>query len=658
MIAPVVGLAAVVMGTLLSIDAHDPIHTDFSSYLWPAGEYRAITSSFGEYRQTHFHAGIDISTRDRTGRPVMAAREGYIERILVSPSGYGKLLAVRHNDGYATVYAHLSRFNDQLEKLVREEQRRLGCFPVDINPPSGQIYVHQGELIAYSGDTGSGSAHLHFEIRDDRGRAVNPLLAGNLSIEDSITPDIWGLAFVPLGQGSLVNHGWEPAFTRARPSGKGRYAIRDRILVQGDVGLAVDVRDRSNGSRFMHGVYSILLSIDGTEIQSLSYDRVPMEEGQTIGLTYAGQTSRRKRYQKLFVDIPHGLDMYSPDSVGSGIIRTGFLTDGAHRFVIVCKDFRGNAATLEGPFLVLHGQPAGGVAPPATVPDAPVLHLDHGDGFVRVIVKNLSSAANARVEITEGRSTHTIPLHIISPAIQIGSFIPSADFAGRRQVNVRFHGHSKEEMLSESWEILPLIPGVSRAFLLDEGNVRVEYGPKAVYSPLFVRYWKEISGGDTIYRFEPGRTVLNKGFTVAVRRTPGKSREGLFTRTDGGWSLLRALQPDTGLWITGDVHRFLGDIAAKRDEEPPTIGGISIDPGASRRPSISFRFRDNLAGIEYQQVKLYIDSVMTIPEIDGEHKRVFCVPDSSLERGSHRLSIRLEDKMGNVTLVGRTFNVR
>jgi len=73
---------------------------------------------------------------------------------------------------------------------------------------------------------------------------------------------------------------------------------------------------------------------------------------------------------------------------------------------------------------------------------------------------------------------------------------------------------------------------------------------------------------------------------------------------------------------------------------------------------ISFRFQDNLAGIEYQQVKLYIDGVMTIPEIDGEHKRVFCIPDTSLERGSHRLSIRLQDKMGNVALFGRTFNVR
>jgi len=658
MIAPVVCLIAIVLGMQLSKDAHDPIRTGFSSYAWPTGGTRAITSSFGEYRQTHFHAGIDISTRDKTGQPVLAARDGYVERILVSPTGYGKLLAVRHDDGYSTVYAHLDRFNDRLERLAREEQRRLGYFPVDITPPSGQLRVKQGELIAYSGDTGSGSAHLHFEIRDGRGTAVNPLLGGNFSIEDSMYPDIRGIAFIPVGEGSFVNNRWDPAVIRLRQLGKGRYSLRDQVRVRGDAGLAVDVRDRSNGSRFLHGVYSVRLSIDGKETQALRFDRVPMDDGQTIGLAYAGQIPPLRRYMKLFVDVPHGLEIYSPDITGSGIIRADFLTEGAHRFALECTDYRGNASTLEGVFNVLHGPPIGSAAPPKAIPKPPVLRLEHGNGFVRVVVMNLGSAANARAEVAEGHDVRIIPLQQISLAIQIGSFVPSTDFAGTRQVNVRFNRQSTEEVLSKSWEILPLIPGISKSFFLDEGRVRVEYGPKAVYSPLFVRYWREEFGGNAIYRFEPGRAVLNEGFTFAARRTSGKTKEMLFTRTGMDWSLLRTAQPDTGSWITGHVHRFLGDVGAQRDEEPPTIGKLRIDPGANRRPLISFRFRDNLAGIEYQQVKLYIDSVMTIPEIDGEHKRVFSVPDSSLERGSHRLSIRLEDKMGNVAFFGRTFNVR
>jgi hypothetical protein len=658
MIVPSVGLAAVVLGTLISIDALDPIRTDLSSYAWPTGELRAITSSFGEYRQTHFHAGIDISTRDRTGQPVMAARDGYVERILVSPSGYGRLLAIRHDDGYATVYAHLSSFNDRLERRVREEQRRLGYFPVDINPPSGEIRVQQRELIAYSGDTGSGSAHLHFEIRDSQGRAVNPLLGGNLSIEDSIAPDIRGVAFVPVGPGSFVNNSWDPVRARVRPATKGRYTIGDRIRVQGEVGLAVDVRDRSDGSRFLHGIYSILLSIDGREIQSLRFDRVPMDEGHTIGLTYAGEISRSSRHQKLFVDVAHGLEIYTPDSIGSGVIRTDFLTEGAHAFAIVCKDYRGNASTLEGSFLVLRRMPAGGGRPAGNVTEPPLLRLEQGDGFVRVVVKNPGSTQGVRAEVIEGHSTRAIPLQNLSPTLQVGAFVPSPECAGAREVNVRFHRQSKEEVLSESWNILPLIPGSSRSFVLDGGNLRVEYGSNAVHSPLYARYWREGSGAHIIYRFEPGRAVLNGGFTVAIRRTSGDSKEALFIRTSRDWSILRTVQPDTGSWITGRVHRFLGDIAALRDEEPPSITNLRIDQRPNRRPLISFRFQDNLAGIEYQQVKLYIDSVMTIPEIDGEHKRVFCMPDASLERGSHRLSIRLQDKMGNVALFGRTFNVR
>jgi hypothetical protein len=666
-----------VMLMLFSTDSHDPIRTDFSAYAWPTSASRAITSSFGEYRLTHFHAGIDISTRDEVGQPVTAAREGDVVRILVSPTGYGKLLAVRHDDGYTTVYAHLSRFNDLMERRVRKEQRRLGCYPVDINPLPGQIRVRQGELIAYSGDTGSGSAHLHFEIRDGRGRAVNPLFGGNLFIEDSIAPEIRGIALVPIGQGSLVDNRWFPAVKNARPSGKTRYTIADQPRVQGDVGLAVDVRDRSNESRFKHGVYSVLLSVDGREIQSLRFNRVPVDEGHTIGLTYADQIPRNRRCQKLFVDVPHGLEIYTPDSTGSGIIRTDLLSEGAHRFAIVCKDYRGNASTLEGPFLVIHEPPASRTEPPKTVPDTPVPHfghrntpvprlekghtpalrLEHGEGFVRVVVENVESPDGTQAEVNEGRSTYSIPLKQISPAILAGSFVPSANFAGTRRVTVRFNRQSKQEVMNESWDILPLVPGTSNSFLLDEGRVRVEYGPQAVYAPLFVRYWREGSGESNIYRFEPGRAVLDEGFTVSVRRTSGKTKEALFLRPGRNWSLLRTTGPDTGSWITGHMHRFLGDIAALRDEEPPTIGGLRINSRTNRRPLISFRFRDNLAGIEYQKVKLYIDSVMTIPEIDGEHARVFCVPDSSLERGSHQLSIRLEDKMGNVALFGRTFNV-
>ena len=80
--------------------------------------------------------------------------------------------------------------------------------------------------------------------------------------------------------------------------------------------------------------------------------------------------------------------------------------------------------------------------------------------------------------------------------------------------------------------------------------------------------------------------------------------------------------------------------------------------GSDPKPRISFRFRDNLSGVEYKEVKVYIDGIMVIPEIDGEHRRAFAQPSSPLAKGSHRLTILVSDHMGNRADVERSFHVR
>jgi murein DD-endopeptidase MepM/ murein hydrolase activator NlpD len=51
-----------------------------------------LSGTFGELRGSHFHAGIDIKTQGREGIPIRAVSEGYVARIKISTSGYGKAL--------------------------------------------------------------------------------------------------------------------------------------------------------------------------------------------------------------------------------------------------------------------------------------------------------------------------------------------------------------------------------------------------------------------------------------------------------------------------------------------------------------------------------------------------------------------------------------
>src|SRR2546422_11283199 len=51
-----------------------------------------------------------------------------------------------------TAYAHLKKFNQEINKLAREEQYRRGTYEIDLMPDSGSHPVRKGELIAYTGD--------------------------------------------------------------------------------------------------------------------------------------------------------------------------------------------------------------------------------------------------------------------------------------------------------------------------------------------------------------------------------------------------------------------------------------------------------------------------------------------------------------------------
>ena len=116
-------------------------------FVWPIPG-GSISSEFG-MRGTSHHDGIDIPCHD--GVPVHAARAG---RILYSDQlrGYGNLVIMEHDEGYATVYAHLR------QTIV----------------PVGSA-VRQGEPIATCGDTGKTSGpNLHFEVRKAN-VARNPL---------------------------------------------------------------------------------------------------------------------------------------------------------------------------------------------------------------------------------------------------------------------------------------------------------------------------------------------------------------------------------------------------------------------------------------------------------------------------------------------------
>jgi len=115
-----------------------------------------VTSGFGSRQHpllqyTRMHTGVDWGAD--MGTPIYASGNGTIEKIGWE-GGYGKFIKIRHANGYATGYGHMSAFARNMAEGKK---------------------VRQGQIIGYVGSTGlSTGAHLHYEIMIN-GRHVDPM---------------------------------------------------------------------------------------------------------------------------------------------------------------------------------------------------------------------------------------------------------------------------------------------------------------------------------------------------------------------------------------------------------------------------------------------------------------------------------------------------
>ena len=120
-------------------------------------EFSRIASGFSEARfhpilQTwRAHKGVDFAAP--SGTPVRATGDAKVA-FVGRQDGYGNVIQLQHSGGFSTLYAHLSRFAEQVRAGAR---------------------IVQGDIIGYVGQTGWATGpHLHYEFRMG-GEQRNPL---------------------------------------------------------------------------------------------------------------------------------------------------------------------------------------------------------------------------------------------------------------------------------------------------------------------------------------------------------------------------------------------------------------------------------------------------------------------------------------------------
>ena len=114
-----------------------------AEFIWPARG--KVIAGFAEPRRK----GIDID--GKLGDPVIAAAAGRVTYTGTGIPGLGKLVVIKHDNGFITVYAH------NKDILVKEQQA-----------------VKRGQKIAEVGNTDADRPKLHFQIRKGSA-AVDPM---------------------------------------------------------------------------------------------------------------------------------------------------------------------------------------------------------------------------------------------------------------------------------------------------------------------------------------------------------------------------------------------------------------------------------------------------------------------------------------------------
>ncbi|PCJ17592.1 MAG: hypothetical protein COB02_13280 [Candidatus Cloacimonadota bacterium] len=275
-----------------------------------------VNGSFCEYRESHFHGGIDLSTQKITGQDIIAIDDAYLFRVKNKVRGEGKALYLKHSNGDVSVYAHLESFSLKIKKYIKSQNRKK---PFDLFP-SKKIYFKEGELIGFSGESGSGFPHLHFEIRSSLSRSEkrSMYLSG---VYDHIAPNIKAVYLVPyLKDKSLIRLG-------AKKNYKGKF------------GIAIKVDDLIDGSNSKCSIYKLSLYDNDKLIYQSKFDTIHYGRNPKTQMHFVSSQTHLSPTQYVYKMYK---DFDKSSSYITKIVDEGVLKNGVHQIKVVVEDFHGN----------------------------------------------------------------------------------------------------------------------------------------------------------------------------------------------------------------------------------------------------------------------------------------------------------------------------
>jgi len=584
--------------------------SDSTEYAWPTDATEYLSSTFGETRSSHLHSGIDIRTWGQEGYRVFASRDGEVYRIGIGPQGYGYVIYLKHSDGSYTVYAHLNRFEPELQSFADSIRLQDYSFELDYTLENERIEYKKGEIIGFTGSTGVGPPHLHFEIRDPDFNPVNPLLT-NLSryVSDNIPPVFTQLGIEYLDSNNYRFKDFE-LFSAAKTDSVFDFG---EIQVEGPLGLSVNVHDKANRTPNSYAVYSLMMVFESdTLFHSVKNSFSFSHSGDMfLDRSYPILSQTGRGFQRLFKVHGNRLPIYQK-AVNEGVLH---LKDGIYPIKIIAEDLYGNQSVAAVKLNVNRtekGKPINYVATyPA--PDS-VSNRTVYDWLETTAVPEESLLASAGPEL-------------ISPDYQDVTFY----YSGKQSVKKSLSPNKSDLLHTADQKLWIQFPGGS---LYDTLNVRMEVIQTANQIDI------ELSPTELpISRPAKFNYILPDEFKERTRLAlfsvdPFRKREK-FIRADNSSGLIRASIDE------------ITNLRIREDRIAPWVGRPEIVQNLAGMHIVRIPVKDGDTGVDYKKSSIIVNDEPGIAEYDPEEDYLIYYNPNFEPKSINSIDYRIYDDVGN-----------
>lgn len=587
------------------------------------GKPNTLSGALGDLRSNHFHAGIDVRTQQKEGLPITSAADGYVSRVAVHRSGYGKVLYISHPNGMTTVYAHLKEFNKEIGDYVRQEQYRNQSFEVGLTPEAGRFQVKKGQLVAISGNTGSSEGpHLHFEIRDSRDNCLNPLFFDFPEIKDTTPPRFVSIALAPLNIDSRVNGRIDRQVFVPAPQKSGQeVSIKDTIRASGSIGLELQAFDRMDGAGFNYGLNCIEVRLDGQEIFAFNMEKFPADVARDYNylINYKVRVEDGERYYKCYNPAGNTLNIYKTDGNRGKLVINDTLV---HSLAIRIFDSFENWSELK--FVIKGETPGPAAGEPARKSASAGLHTEVMGEMLKV-----KSEERAGSLFSQGR---TYPL---APAYTEGDrYVFLSDLRSLLPDSAAFGAIGRKLYFREK-----IVPGRAQAYEGPEATVK--FDEKSLFDTLYLQ----------VYRM--GNTLQINDFTDPLRGAIEVSYRPAVANELRGKTHIYRLVKGRDVFIGGEWDdsggmkfgtRELGTFYTRIDSVPPVVTILESSPSRIRA-----RISDDLSGIASFRARVNGEWVL----MNYEYKSNYIWSEKADESipFDGELELEVTDRAGNVKTV-------